>query len=385
LPLTARRSSALSTKGMCAPSTVLASLRGLSTQLSSAQVGITLTTLILGFIAEPSLGALIEGPLRSAGLAEGAASTTASLVALVIATLFSMIVGELVPQFLGISAPLRVAKIVAGPVRVFAIVAKPLIAILNGSANAILRAIGIEPQEELSAARTPQELASLVRTSVAAGTLDAGTARLVTASLGFGAQSAADVMTPRSRAVSVERTTTATEIVALARSTGHSRFPVLGTDWDDIDGIVHVKAAISVPYERRAAVPASALMVDPVIVPETVRLDPLLANLRASGLQFAVVVDEYGGTSGVVTLEDVVEEIVGDVGDEHDRGQTTGRRLFDGSWTIPGLWRPDEVRTRIGAPLPDGRHTRPWVGMSWRSSAGCPRSGTRSMRSRGGG
>jgi len=335
-------------------STVLASLRGLSTQLSSAQVGITLTTLILGFIAEPSLGALIEGPLRSAGLAEGAASTTASLVALVIATLFSMIVGELVPQFLGISAPLRVAKIVAGPVRVFAIVAKPLIAILNGSANAILRAIGIEPQEELSAARTPQELASLVRTSVAAGTLDAGTARLVTASLGFGAQSAADVMTPRSRAVSVERTTTATEIVALARSTGHSRFPVLGTDWDDIDGIVHVKAAISVPYERRAAVPASALMVDPVIVPETVRLDPLLANLRASGLQFAVVVDEYGGTSGVVTLEDVVEEIVGDVGDEHDRGQTTGRRLFDGSWTIPGLWRPDEVRTRIGAPLPDG-------------------------------
>lgn len=334
--------------------TVLASLRGLSTQLSSAQVGITLTTLILGFIAEPSLGVLIEGPLRSAGLAEGAASTTASLVALVIATLFSMIVGELVPQFLGISAPLRVAKIVAGPVRVFAIVAKPLIAILNGSANAILRAIGIEPQEELSAARTPQELASLVRTSVAAGTLDAGTARLVTASLGFGAQSAADVMTPRSRAVSVERTTTATEIVALARSTGHSRFPVLGTDWDDIDGIVHVKAAISVPYERRAAVPASALMVDPVIVPETVRLDPLLANLRASGLQFAVVVDEYGGTSGVVTLEDVVEEIVGDVGDEHDRGQTTGRRLFDGSWTIPGLWRPDEVRTRIGAPLPDG-------------------------------
>ena len=152
-------------------STVLASLRGLSTQLSSAQVGITLTTLILGFIAEPSLGVLIEGPLRSAGLAEGAASTTASLVALVIATLFSMIVGELVPQFLGISAPLRVAKIVAGPVRVFAIVAKPLIAILNGSANAILRAIGIEPQEELSAARTPQELASLVRTSVAAGTL----------------------------------------------------------------------------------------------------------------------------------------------------------------------------------------------------------------------
>ncbi|MFN8097794.1 MAG: hemolysin family protein [Dermatophilaceae bacterium] len=333
--------------------TVLASLRGLSTQLSAAQVGITLTTLVLGFIAEPSVGALLHGPLTGLGLGESATSALASGLALVLATLFSMIVGELVPQFLGISAPLRMAKLVAGPVRVFAIIARPLIVVLNGSANGLLRAIGIEPQEELSAARTPQELASLVRTSADAGTLDEGTARLVTASLGFGAQTAADVMTPRSRTVSVDRTVSAAEVVALARKTGHSRFPVLGADWDDVTGVVHVKGAIAVPYERRAAVPVSALMVDPVIVPETVRLDPLLATLRA-GLQFAVVVDEYGGTSGVVTLEDVVEEIVGDVGDEHDRSQTTGRRLVDGSWTIPGLWRPDEVRNRTGAGVPDG-------------------------------
>ncbi|GAA1802649.1 hemolysin family protein [Nostocoides veronense] len=334
--------------------TVLASLRGLSTQLSAAQVGITLTTLVLGFIAEPSIATLIRPGIDALGVPTSAGGSVSSAVALVIATLFSMIFGELVPQFLGISAPLRVGKKVAGPTRIFAVAAKPLIAVLNGSANAFLRLVGVEPQEELSAARTPQELASLVGRSVAAGTLDEGTGRLVTASLRFGEQTAADVMTPRGRANSIERTASAAEVVALARDTGHSRFPVTALDWDDIDGVVHVKSAIAVPRERRGSVPVSALMVDPVVVPETLRLDPLLDQLRASGLQFAVVVDEYGGTSGVVTLEDVVEEIVGDVGDEHDRSETTGRRAIDGTWIVPGLWRPDEVRSRVGAPMPDG-------------------------------
>jgi len=341
-------------QGDRAAESVLASLKQLSTQLSAAQVGITLTTLILGFITQPSVGALLTSGLEAAGVSVGMAGRVGSVLALVLATLFSMIVGELVPQFLGISAPLRVAKKAARPVRIFALIAKPLIAVLNGSANAFLRAVGIEPQEELSAARTPQELASMVRSSVAAGTLDESTGRLVTASLRFGEQTAADVMTPRSRASAIERTASAADVVALARATGHSRFPVIADDWDDVDGVVHVKAAISVPYDRRPGVPVSALMVDPVVVPETLRLDPLLDTLREAGLQFAVVVDEYGGTSGVVTLEDVIEEIVGDVGDEHDRSETTGRRTVDGSWIVPGMWRPDEVRTRVGAPMPDG-------------------------------
>ncbi|MBR7743762.1 HlyC/CorC family transporter [Phycicoccus sp. BSK3Z-2] len=333
---------------------VLRSHRQLSTELSACQVGITLTTLILGFIAAPSVGVLLSGPLQGLGLGEGAASSVGSAAAFVIATLFSMIVGEMVPKTLAVSLPLATAKVSAAPVYWFGAAAKPLIALLNGVANRTLRAMGIEPQEELSAARSPAELASLVRTSAAAGTLDSGTARLVTASLGFGDQTAADVMTPRSRATSIERTETAADLVALARHTGHSRFPVLGSDWDDVDGIVHVKRAIAVPFERRADVPVSALMTPAVFVPETLRLDPLLVRLRGGGMQLAVVVDEYGGTSGVVTLEDLVEEIVGEVSDEHDRGQTTGRRLPDGSWTVPGLWRPDEVRARIGAPVPEG-------------------------------
>lgn len=333
---------------------VLRSHRQLSTELSACQVGITLTTLVLGFIAAPSVGVLLAGPLESAGLSGSVASSVASGLAFVLATTFSMIVGEMIPKTLAVSLPMATAKVSAGPVHWFGVGAKPLIAVLNGVANRTLRALGIEPQEELSAARSPAELASLVRTSAEAGTLDRGTARLVTASLGFADQTAADVMTPRSRATSIDRTATAAEVVALARATGHSRFPVVGADWDDVDGIVHVKKAIAVPFERRSDVPVSALMTPAVFVPETLRLDPLLVRLRGGGMQLAVVVDEYGGTSGVVTLEDLVEEIVGEVSDEHDRGQTTGRRLPDGSWTVPGLWRPDEVRSRVGAPVPDG-------------------------------
>jgi CBS domain containing-hemolysin-like protein len=341
-------------QGDTAAKPVLASLRQLSTQLSASQLGITLTTLVLGYLAQPSIGRLLTTPLTALGVPESAVEPTATAAALVLATLFSMLFGELLPQFLGISAPLRTAKLVALPVRVFSVVTKPLIIVLNGSANLVLKAFGITPQEELSGARTPQELASLVRRSAEAGTLDKGTARLMTRSLDFGEQTAADVMTPRVHCTSIERTAAAEDIVRLARSTGHSRFPVIGDDWDDVDGLVHVKRAIAVPHHRREGVPVSALMVDALVVPETIRLDPLLLMLRGAGHQMAVVVDEYGGTSGIVTLEDVIEEIVGEVSDEHDRTRTTGRISADGSWTVPGLWRPDEVRDRLGAPVPDG-------------------------------
>ncbi|WP_392425618.1 hemolysin family protein [Barrientosiimonas humi] len=340
--------------GDYAAGSVLTSLRQLSTQLSASQVGITLTTLVLGYLVEPSLGRLLESPLEAIGISGTAAVAASTTLALVVATIFSMIFGELLPQFLGISAPLPVAKLVAGPVRVFSVIMRPFIVVLNGSANRALRAMSVEPQEELSAARTPQELASLVRRSAEAGTIEAGTARLLTRSLDFGERTAADVMSPRVRCVAVERTASAADVVALARSSGHSRFPVLGDGWDDVSGVVHVKKAIAVPPERRPDVPVTALMIPPVLVPETIRLDPLLLLLRKGGFQLAVVIDEYSGTSGVVTLEDVIEEIVGEVSDEHDRVRDTSRMLPDGSWTLSGLWRPDEVRDRIGADIPDG-------------------------------
>jgi CBS domain containing-hemolysin-like protein len=332
---------------------VLEALRRLSTQLSASQVGITLTTLLVGYLVQPSVAALLASPMRDLGLSSGLVASLSVLLALVLATVFSMVVGELIPKNMAVAEPLRVARAVALPMRVFGAVFRPLIALLNGSANRLLRRMGVEPKEELSGARTPQELASLVRRSAEAGTLDAVTARLVTRSLRFGDRTAEDVMTPRLRCVVVHRDDPASDVVRLARSSGHSRFPVVDDGLDDVVGLVHVKRAVAVPHERRTEVPAAALMAEPVMVPETARLEPLLAQLRESGMQLAVVVDEYGGTSGVVTLEDVVEEIVGEVADEHDRNRGAGRRLRDGTWLVPGLWRPDEVRERVGAPVPD--------------------------------
>ena len=333
---------------------VLAGLKQLSTQLSTSQVGITLTTLLVGYLVEPSLAAMLASPLRLLGLVPGAVQPVSVAAALLLATAFSMVVGELVPKNLAIAQPLRTAQLVALPMRIFAALARPLTWLLNGSANAVLRRWGVEPKEELSSARTPQELASLVRRSAAAGTLGQTTARLVTRSLNFGERTAADVMTPRLRCVVVHRDDCAADVIRLARSSGHSRFPVVGADLDDVVGVVHVKRAVAVPRERRGEVPAAALASDALLVPETVRLDPLLVQLRSQGLQLAVVVDEYGGTSGVVTLEDVVEELVGEVADEHDRSRSAARRLRDGSWLVPGLWRPDELRERVGADVPDG-------------------------------
>jgi CBS domain containing-hemolysin-like protein len=332
---------------------VLAAVRTLSTQLSGAQVGITVTTLTVGFLVEPSLANLLAGPLHSAGLG-GAADGVAVGLALAIATAFSMVFGELVPQNLGISEPLRTARVVLGPHRLFTAAVSPLILLLNGSANALLRSMGIEPQEELSGARSPEELVSLVRRSAEAGALDADTARLLTRSLRFSGRTAADVMTPRVRTLVLQREDPVSEVIALARRSGHSRFPVVDGDLDDVLGVVHLKSAVAVPRERRESVAVAALMTDALRVPETVRLDPLLAQLRQPGYQLAVVVDEYGGAAGVVTLEDVVEELVGEVADEHDRSRPGLVRRRDGSWLVPGLMRPDEVRDGTGVPVPDG-------------------------------
>ncbi len=333
---------------------VLAGLRSLSTQLSGAQVGITVTTLLVGYLVEPSVSALLVGPLGAAGVPEAAVPGAAVVAGLVLATAVSMILGELVPKNLALAQPLATARVVVGPQRAFTAAATPLIATLNGAANRLLRSVGVEPVEELPSGRSPEELASLVRRSAQVGTLDEQAADLLTRSLDFSGRSAADVMTPRVRMVTVTRDAPCSDVVRLARRSGFSRFPVIGEDSDDVVGVVHLKACVAVPRERRDDVPAAAVMVEAVRVPETVRLDPLLLQLRAQGLQLAVVADEYGGTAGVVTLEDVVEELVGEVVDEHDRQRPGVVRRRDGSFVVPGLLRPDEVRARTGADVPDG-------------------------------
>jgi CBS domain containing-hemolysin-like protein len=330
-------------------------LKHLSLELSSAQVGITATTILLGYTTQSALADLLVGPLGSAGLAEAAAMATAVVLSLLLVNTFSMVFGELVPKNLALADPLATAGYVAPVQRVFTRALRPVITGLNESANWILRRFGVEPAEELSGGRSASELAALVRRSAEQGTLDVSTATLLTRSIGIGALTAVDVMTDRGRIHTLTREQTAADVVDLARTTGHSRFPVIGDDNDDIVGLVHLRRAIAVPYERRAEVPAasSSLMVDAPRVPETLALAPLLVQLRDEGLQMAVVVDEYGGTSGVVTLEDVVEELVGDVADEHDRRRSGAHAGPGGTWVVPGVLRPDELALQAELFVPD--------------------------------
>lgn len=332
---------------------VLRSLRRLSTELSGAQVGITVTTVLLGYTTQPAVNRLLAEPLRGSALGVAAGGAVAVVLTLVLVNGFSMLFGELVPKNFAISRPLGTARGVAPVQAAFTTALRPLITVFNSSANALLRRVGVEPREELSGGRSPQELAALVKRSAQVGTLDESTATLLTNSIEFSELTAVDVMTDRQRVVVLRRDDTATEVVRLSRETGHSRFPVIGDDSDDIVGLVHLRRAIAVPYERRGEVPAAALMIDAPRVPETVHLGPLLVELREHGLQMAVVVDEYGGTSGVVTLEDVVEELVGDVADEHDRRRTTASRRADGTWVVSGLLRPDELIETTGLVVPE--------------------------------
>ncbi|MDR5699817.1 hemolysin family protein [Agromyces aerolatus] len=330
----------------------IAALKITSTHLSSAQLGITLTTLLTGYTMEPAISSLLAGPLTSLGLTEALVRPIGAITAMVVATLLSMVIGELVPKNFALTLPRATAKVVIPFQTAFTWVFRPAISLLNGSANALLRAMGIEPKEELSGARSAEELSSLVRRSASAGLLEQDTATLLGRTLRFSEHDASDVMTPRPSVAAVQRSESTEVVLDLARQTGYSRFPVYEENLDDIVGVVHVKQAVSVPRERRSDVPASALQTEVVRVPETMTLDTLLGELRGRGYQMAVVVDEYGGTAGVVTLEDLVEELVGEVADEHDRARAGIVRRGD-EISFPGILRPDELLDRTGIRVPE--------------------------------
>ncbi|MET9229484.1 hemolysin family protein [Lentzea sp. NPDC003310] len=329
--------------------------RTLSFQLSGAQLAITLTTLITGYIAEPAIAELIEPGLTLVGVPPAVANGLSLALALAIATALSMVFGELVPKNLAIAKPLETARGVVGFQAAFSTVFRWLITAMNNAANWLVRRFGVEPVEELASARSPEELGALVRTSAEHGTLDQGTAVLLDRSLRFGDRTAGELMTPRVRVEALRADATVADLVLKARETGFSRFPVHNGSLDEVSGIVHVKQAFAVPAALRVSTPLSALTRPVYSVPETLEGDALLDRLRASGLQTALVVDEYGGTAGMVTLEDVVEEIVGDVRDEHDRGEAAPvRSLGSDSWIVSGLLRDDEVADATGFQMPEG-------------------------------
>ncbi|GCD39124.1 membrane protein [Streptomyces chrestomyceticus JCM 4735] len=332
---------------------MLSAVRALAFQLSGAQLGITVTSLVIGMLAEPSLAALLRGPLTAAGLPGTVAPGVASALGVGVSTVVLMGVGELVPKNWAISRPLAVARIVAGPLRAFSALFAPFIRHLNQSANRLVRRFGLEPAEELESSRGPAELVSLARYSAQEGALPADSAELFVRTLHLGELTAQNVMTPRVDVRALEAQATAADAATLTLATGLSRFPVYRGGLDDIAGTVHIRDVLALTPERRAATPVTELATEPLLVPESLPVDQLLDRLRTVRTM-AVVIDEYGGTAGIVTLEDIVEEIVGDVRDEHDPAAgpdllRTGAR----TWEADGGVRLDGL-AGIGLEAPDG-------------------------------
>ncbi|MDY7086170.1 MAG: hemolysin family protein [Actinomycetota bacterium] len=338
--------------------TVQHALHELSFQLSGTQLGITLTALLTGYLAEPALSKLFNPAVEP--IAGDATDGITHVLALIVATLVSMLFGELVPKNAALARPMRAALLTAAPLRTFSKLFKWLIGGLNGSANWLVRRMGIEPQEELASARSPEELGLLAAISADAGALPAETALLLRRTIRFGEKRAAKAMTPRVDVVGLKTTASVAELIVVARETGHTRFPVYENTIDLVIGVVGVPDALGVPPERRGATQVATIAREPVYVPESLSLDKVLSALREANADLAIVVDEYGGTDGVVTAEDLIEELVGEIADEHDvePAETSTQALTapDGekSYLVDGLLREDELMEQTGFVLPEG-------------------------------
>lgn len=345
-------------RGERGAASALKAVRSLTFQLSGAQLGITVTNLIVGMLAEPSIAKLIRGPVEDLGLAPSVASSVALVIGTALSTVVLMVVGELVPKNWAISSPLAVGKVVATPQRVFTAAFRPLIAHLNAEANRIVTRLGMEPTEELASARSRKELVALARHSAKEGALEADTAELFVRTLNLAELTAENVMTPRVQVMALDVQATAEDVANATRATGLSRFPVYRGGLDTVVGIAHIKDVLTVPAAERTRLPVTDMLREPVLVPESLTVDRLLDRLSGRSAM-AVVIDEYGGTAGVVTLEDIVEEVVGEVRDEHDPHESPdlaragedadGRRL----WSADGAARTDQLAT-IGLRVPDG-------------------------------
>jgi len=355
---------------------IFRALKTLSTQLSGVQLGITLTSLTIGYLAEPAIATLIAPGLRSIGLAEAPAHSLAIVLGISLATAATMIYGELVPKYIALIKPLATARLLQAPMRTFTFVMLPLIRVLNGTANIVLRSRGVEPQEELSAARSADELLSLVRRSADKGTLTRPTALMLERSLNFRELTAIDIMTPRVRMKAISASSTIDHLQELSAQTGHSRFPVYRETLDNIVGIVRVKHALRVNEMDRTSTTVESIMVEPTFVPSTIELSSLLNVLKQDSRHIAIVVDEFGGVDGVVTIEDLLEELVGELYDEHD-GIRTGqyKRITASTWHISGLLRPDEISHELGITLPEEENVETVAGLFMHEEEEVPKVG----------
>lgn len=324
----------------------------LSFMLSGAQLGITVTGLVVGFIAEPSVSALLEPALSGAGVPDAAVSGISVVLAFVGATVVQMVLGELAPKNLAIAVPERLAKALAGSTLAYLKVVGPVVHVFDGAANRLLRKAGIEPVEELHHGATLEELSQLIGESHEQGELPKDTAELLDHALEFSDRTLDEVMVPRADAVFVRTDASLAEGVALIGKHGHSNYPVLGDHPDDITGVLGVRELMGLPADRFAATRAGAVARRPLLLPDTLPLPDAVEQMRERGDEFAVVLDEHGGVAGIVTYEDIAEELVGDIADESDT--VTELAAPDGEgWLVDAGRRLDEVAEATGIELPE--------------------------------
>ncbi len=349
----------LAEEGQPRARSTLKALQTLSFQLSGAQLGITITSLLVGFVTEPTLSPLLVPLLEKIPfLSEGGVESVATALALTLATIVSMVLGELVPKNLAIARPLRVAFSLSTPFRLVNGLLKPLIILLNKAADWTVRRFGIEPIEELNAVRSLDELELLIDSSAQEGVLPREEVSLLRRSVSFANKTAADALVPRTAVNGIATGALVRELKEIALGTGHSRFPVYDGNLDKIVGVVHVKDSHQLAPETRNETVIERIMQEVLVVPESRDLGSLLLEMRRGRRQMAVVIDEYGGTAGIVTMEDLVEEIVGDIQDEHDPAAAPAQVTppLQGTSILSGLLHPDEVFEACGLEIPEGNY-----------------------------
>jgi CBS domain containing-hemolysin-like protein len=313
----------------------LEQLNNVNEYISAVQLGVTVTSIGVGALGEPALAALLKGALGST-LSHGLAVALCAAVAFMVIACTQLIAGEMVPKFYAIDRAEAVARRVAGPLRAFSVLFRPVILALTAVSDRILRLLGVEASAE-RAGGSPDELKRLIAESYAGGHIDPGEAGMLTGVFHLHEQEARQVMTPIPAVVTVDAAQDVETALKLCVSSGHTRLLVTeDEDRDRVKGLVHVSTLVRKLMQDGADAPIAPIVSDALIVPETKPLDDLLADLQRQRTSMAVVVDEYGRVVGVVTVEDIIEEVVGEIADETDPTAGEIRRLANGDWFVRG-------------------------------------------------
>jgi CBS domain containing-hemolysin-like protein len=352
---TAASPHALSARTTRSARAAIAAIEDLSFTLAGAQLGVTIASLLLGFVAEPAVASLLESLLGFANIPTQLLHTLSFIVSLSIVVFLHMVVGEMAPKNVSISDPERFALMLAIPFRIYATVLRPVIWLLNELANLGLRLVRIDPGD-VGEVHTADDLALMITAGRRAGVVEEFAHRLLTGAIDLAELEATHVMVPRPDIVAVPLNTTYRELERVVTEVGHSRIPVYSESLDDIRGFVHAKDLLRLsPAEYDHPVPESMIR-RALVVPESARVDRLLQDMRRQRSHLAIVIDEHGGTAGLVTMEDIVEEVVGEIRDEHDVEAEGVRRVSANRWLVEASLRPSEVRRATGVSLPEGEY-----------------------------